>query len=59
MSLYLKRTFIALLVLISPFIFLFISLFFNWFGQQPELGNIDSQSAPFFSSKEMRAPNQD
>ena len=43
MNLYLKRTFIGLLVLFSPFLILLISLFFNWFGKNPDLGNIDNQ----------------
>ena len=59
MNPYLKRTFIGLLVLISPFLFLYISLFFNWFGKQPELGNIDNQSAPSFSSQTTKALNQE
>ena len=59
MILYLKRTFIALLVLISPFLFLFLGLFFNWFGQQADLGYIDNQSAPYFSSQETQTENKE
>ena len=59
MILFLKRTFIALLVLISPFLFLFLGLFFNWFGQQADLGYIDNQSAPYFSSQETQTENKE
>ena len=59
MNLYLKRTFIGLLVLISPFLFLLISLFFNWFGKHPDLGNIDNQSAPFHSSQNIEVSDEE
>ena len=59
MKLYLKRTVIGLLVLISPFIFLYISLFFNWFGEQPKLGSIENQSAPFFSTNTTESLSQE
>ena len=58
MNLYLKRTFIGLLVLISPFLFLLISLFFNWFGKHPDSGNIDNQSAPFHSSQNIEVSDE-
>ena len=46
-------------MLISPFLFLYISLFFNWFGEQPKLGSIENQSAPFFSTNTTESLNQE
>ena len=59
MNLYLKRTLIGFLIFISPFIFLYLSLFFNWFGERPELGTIDDSSAPYFSSQQSKALEQE
>ena len=59
MNLYVKRTLIGFLILISPFIFLYLSLFFNWFGERPELGTIDDSSAPYFSSQQSKALEQE
>ena len=59
MNLYIKRTLIGFLIFISPFIFLYLSLFFNWFGERPELGTIDDSSAPYFSSQQSKALEQE
>ena len=47
------------MIFISPFIFLYLSLFFNWFGERPELGTIDDSSAPYFSSQQSKALEQE